>query len=61
MRSFDPLSLLSDDYQINVWLDGTTAEHLALIDAPAQEVDLVRSGDQAWLWDSSAFRPLPTW
>jgi hypothetical protein len=50
---FDALSLLSGSYQINVWLDGTTAEHLALIDAPAQEVDLVRSGDQAWLWDSS--------
>jgi len=49
---FDPLSLLSGSYQIDVWLDGATAEHLALIDAPAQEVDLVRNGDQAWLWDS---------
>jgi outer membrane lipoprotein-sorting protein len=36
-----------------VWLDGTIAEHLALVDAPAQEVDLVRNRDQAWLWDSS--------
>jgi len=51
--SFDPLTLLSDDYQVNVWLDGTSAEHLALVDSPAQEVDLVRNGDQAWLWDSS--------
>lgn len=51
--SFDPLSLLSDDYQVNVWLDGATAEHLALVDGPAQEVDLVRNGDQGWLWDSS--------
>jgi hypothetical protein len=51
--SFNPLSLLSDNYQVNVWLDGTTAEHLALVDGPAQEVDLVRNGDQGWLWDSS--------
>ncbi len=51
--SFDPLSLLSDDYQVNVWLDGATAEHLALVDGPAEEVDLVRNGDQGWLWDSS--------
>ncbi|HUC15612.1 MAG TPA: hypothetical protein VMS00_14275 [Acidimicrobiales bacterium] len=51
--SFDPLTLLSDNYQVNVWLDGTTAEHLALVDGPAQEEDLVRNGDQAWLWDSS--------
>jgi len=50
---FDPLTLLSGDYQVNVWLDGATAEHLALVDGPAQEVDLVRNGDQAWLWDSS--------
>lgn len=51
--SFDPLTLLSNDYQVNVWLDGATAEHLALVDGPAQEVDLVRNGNQAWLWDSS--------
>ncbi len=51
--SFDPLALLSDDYQVDVWLDGATAEHLALVDGPAEEVDLVRNGDQAWLWDSS--------
>jgi hypothetical protein len=51
--SFDPLTLLSDNYQVNVWLDGTTAEHLALVDGPAAEVDLVRNRDQAWLWDSS--------
>ncbi|MGD0808794.1 MAG: hypothetical protein ABSA91_03695 [Acidimicrobiales bacterium] len=51
--SFDPLTLLSDNYQVNVWLDGSTAEHLALVDGPAQEVDLVRNGEQGWLWDSS--------
>jgi hypothetical protein len=47
------LALLSDNYQVNVWLDGATAEHLALVDGPAEEVDLVRNSDQAWLWDSS--------
>jgi hypothetical protein len=51
--SFDPLSLLSDGYQVNVWLNGATAEPLARVDGPAQEVDLVRNGDQEWLWDSS--------
>jgi hypothetical protein len=51
--SFDPLQLLSNNYQVNVWLDGATAEHLALVDGPADEVDLVRNGDQGWLWDSS--------
>lgn len=50
---FDPLTLLSGNYQVNVWLDGGTAEHLALIEGQGQEVDLVRNGDQAWLWDSS--------
>ena len=50
---FDPLTLLSASYQVNVWLDGATAEHLALIEPSAQEIDLVRNGHQAWLWDSS--------
>jgi hypothetical protein len=51
--SFDPLNLLSGNYQLNVWLDGEVAEHVALIDGPAEEVDLVRNGNQGWLWDSS--------
>src|ERR1700678_679537 len=27
--SFDPLNLLSGNYQLNVWLDGDVAEHVA--------------------------------
>jgi hypothetical protein len=50
---FDPLDLLSNNYQVNVWLDGAHGEHLALVDGPAEEVDFVASGGQAWLWDSS--------
>ena len=50
---FDPLALLSGNWQVNVWLDGGTAEHLALLEPSAQELDLVRNGNQAWLWDSS--------
>jgi hypothetical protein len=50
---FDPLTLLSGSHEIDVWLDGAKAEHLALLLPPAEEVDLVRNGDQAWLWDSS--------
>ena len=50
----DPLSFLSGSDQIDVWLDGANAEHLALIEPQAEEVDLVRSGDDVWLWDSAA-------
>jgi hypothetical protein len=50
---FDPVSLLSGSHEIDIWLDGTTAEHLALLEPPAEEVDLVRNGDQGWLWDSA--------
>ena len=50
---FDPLSLLSGSYQIKVWLDGTTAEHLALINGQESEIDVVRNANQAWLWDST--------
>ena len=49
---FDPLTLLSGNYQLKVWL-GTKAEHLALIEPTDQEVDVVRNGKQVWLWDSS--------
>ena len=38
---------------MNVWLDGAKAEHLALLEPSAQELDLVRNGTQAWYWDSS--------
>jgi outer membrane lipoprotein-sorting protein len=50
---FSPLSLLSGSYQIDVWLGGPTSEHLALSESAAQEVDLVRNGNQVWLWDSA--------
>jgi len=50
---FDPLTLLSGSYEIDVWLDGAKAEHLALDLPSAEEVDLVRNGAEAWLWDSS--------
>ena len=50
---FDPLALLSGSHEIDVWLDGAKAEHLALLLPPAEEVDVVRNGDDMWLWDSS--------
>jgi len=50
---FDPLSLLSGSHQIDVWLGGATAEHLALIEPQAEEVDLIRNSDGVWLWDSA--------
>jgi hypothetical protein len=51
-NGFDPLTLLSGDFQLKVWL-GANAEHLSLIEPGAQEVDVVRNHNQAWLWDSS--------
>jgi hypothetical protein len=48
------LTVLSGSHEIDVWLDGAKAEHLALLLPPAEEVDLVRNGDQVWLWDSSS-------
>jgi hypothetical protein len=51
---FDFVSLLSGSYQVQAWLDGNRGERLALFTAPAQEVDLFRWGDQAWLWDSAS-------
>lgn len=50
---FDPITLLSGNWQMNVWLDGAKAEHVALLEPSAQELDLVRNGTQAWYWDSS--------
>jgi hypothetical protein len=51
--AFDPLSLLSGSYQIEVWLGGPTAEHLAMSESSDEEVDLIRNGNQVWLWDST--------
>jgi hypothetical protein len=56
---FDPLTLLSGSHEIDVWLDGAKAEHLALLLPPAEEVDVVRNGDDAWLWDSSTSTATP--
>jgi hypothetical protein len=50
---FDPLTLLSGTWQATVWLDGAHAEHLALLEPSAQELDLVRNDNQGWLWNSS--------
>jgi hypothetical protein len=51
-NGFDPLSLLSGNYQLKLWL-GAKAEHIALIEPTDQEVDVVRNHNQVWLWDSS--------
>ena len=48
---FNPLNLLAGSNQFDVWLGGG-AEHLAL-SQPAEEIDLVRNGNQVWYWDSS--------
>ncbi len=53
-QGFDPLSLLSGTRSFSVWLDGARAEHLSLTqDQPAAELDLVRNGSRAWIWDST--------
>jgi outer membrane lipoprotein-sorting protein len=49
-NSFDPTSLLSGSHQIEVWTDGDQ-QRLALPSTMA-ETDVVRSGNQAWLYDS---------
>lgn len=51
-NGFDPLSLLSGNFQLKLWL-GAHAEHISLIEPDAQEVDVVRNHNQLWLWDSS--------
>lgn len=48
---FDPVALLSGTHNIEVWSDGTS-QRLALPRSMA-ETDLVRVGDQAWLYDST--------
>ncbi len=47
---FDPTTLLSGTHAIEVWTDGDR-QRLALPSTMA-ETDLVRSGNQAWLYDS---------
>lgn len=52
-NGFDPVSLLSGNYDLKVWVDGAKAEHIALISGQESEVDVVRNGGQVWLWDST--------
>jgi outer membrane lipoprotein-sorting protein len=49
---FDPTTLLSGTHSFNVWIDGPMMQRIA---APGtlSETDLVRRGNQAWLYDSS--------
>ncbi|HET9061470.1 MAG TPA: hypothetical protein VFN61_16255 [Acidimicrobiales bacterium] len=54
--AFNPLSLLNGSYQVDAWLDGAKAEHLAMSPQPGQELDFVRNGNQAWTWDSSTLK-----
>lgn len=54
--SFNPLSLLDGTYQVDVWLDGSKAEHLSMSPQAGEEVDFVRNGNQAWTWDSSTMK-----
>ncbi|HTV10809.1 MAG TPA: hypothetical protein VME20_03020 [Acidimicrobiales bacterium] len=49
----DPVSLLTSNYQLDIWLGGPGAVHLALSQSAGQESDLVRSGNQVWIWDST--------
>jgi hypothetical protein len=47
------LSLLSGSHEIDLWLDGAKAQHLALVEPSAEEIDIVRNGPQVWSWDSA--------
>jgi hypothetical protein len=50
---FDPTTLLTQSNAINVWDSGAGRQRLQLATSQLAETDLVHSGDQAWLWDSS--------
>lgn len=49
---FDPTTLLTGTHDINVWDNGGKQQRLQL-QSQLAETDLIRSGDQAWQWDSS--------
>ena len=51
-QGFDPTSLLSGTHQIDVWDSGANQQRLAL-PRTLGETDLVRHGDQAWVYDSA--------
>jgi outer membrane lipoprotein-sorting protein len=49
---FDPTSLLSGTQTFKVWIDGANRQRIAS-PGSLSETDLVRNGDQAWLYDSA--------
>jgi hypothetical protein len=50
---FDPTSLLSGSQSVEVWIAGANRERIAL-PGTLEESDVVREGNQAWVWDSSS-------
>lgn len=49
--SISPTSLLSGSHQAKVWYDGASKSRIALVGDLA-ETDLVRNGQDVWLWTS---------
>jgi hypothetical protein len=50
--SFDPTSLLSGRQTVDIWIAGANHERISL-PGTLQESDVVRDGNQAWVWDST--------
>jgi outer membrane lipoprotein-sorting protein len=50
--AFDPTSLLSGSQDFDVWIAGANRERIEL-PGTLEESDVVRDGNQAWVWDSS--------
>jgi outer membrane lipoprotein-sorting protein len=50
--AFDPTSLLSGTQTVNIWIGGANRERISL-PGTLQESDVVRNGNQAWVWDST--------
>lgn len=49
---FSPSSLISTPSDFQVWVDGSSRQRIAAPSSLA-ESDVVRSGSQAWVWDST--------
>jgi hypothetical protein len=49
---FDPSSLLSGSQTVDLWIAGAKRERIAL-PGTLEESDVVRDGNQAWVWDST--------
>ncbi len=49
---FDPTSLLSGTQHFNVWIGGANRQRISA-QGSLQENDVVRDGNQVWLWNSS--------